>query len=77
MSKITVDGTAYKVLDNLGFQNGYYVKEVATDSGNKMAVRAPGSKTWRFWGVADKICYPGPRPCGQSQSAREAEGGGS
>ena len=56
MSKIKVGGKEYKVLDNLGFQNGYYVKEVETETGKEMVVKDNG--VWRFWDTKDRLVQP-------------------
>ncbi len=50
---IEVEGKKYKVLSNLGFQAGYYAKEVATDGGAKIAVKRNGKWTW--WTVKDRL----------------------
>lgn len=53
--KIVVEGVEYPVLDNLGYQNGHYVKEVEMPDGTaQMAVKASGSKLWRFWTSQDR-----------------------
>jgi len=53
---ITVDGKKYKVLENLGFQNGHWAKEVATDGDAKIAVKRNGK--WVWWTVADRLQPP-------------------
>ena len=51
--KIEVEGTAYKVTENLGYQGGMYVKAVETPEGERMAVKRGGKWTW--WTVKDRI----------------------
>lgn len=51
---IIVNGNKYKVLENLGWQSGMYVKEVMTDTGPRIAVKAPGGD-WVFWETKDRF----------------------
>ena len=53
---IEVESKKYKVLENLGFQNGYYAKEVAADGDARIAVKRNGKWTW--WTVADRLQTP-------------------
>lgn len=50
---IEIDGKKYKVLSNMGFQNGYYAKEVATDGDAKVAIKKNGK--WVWWTVINKL----------------------
>ncbi len=51
---IQIDGKKYKVIENLGYQAGHYAKVVATDDGEKTAVKTTGGE-WRFWESKDKL----------------------
>ena len=51
---ITINGKKHKVIENLGWQNGMYVKEIETDTGSKMIVKAPGG-TWVLWETKDRL----------------------
>ena len=50
---IEVEGKKYKVLANLGFQQGFYAKEVATDGDAKIAVKRNGK--WVWWAKEDRL----------------------
>jgi hypothetical protein len=52
--KITVDGVAYTVTDDLGYQisAGVYAKEVQFSAAERrMAVRPTRASPWRWWKV--------------------------
>lgn len=53
MSKIIIDGTAYKVTESLGFQGGLLAKFVETPCGEQVAVKRGGKWTW--WTVQDRL----------------------
>lgn len=53
MSKIIIDGTAYKVTESLGFQGGVLAKFVETPYGEQVAVKRGGKWTW--WTVQDRL----------------------
>jgi len=65
---ITVDGKKYRVTENLGFQGGYYAKVVATDTGERVAVKRGGQWTW--WKVQDRL-RPGGQYVGQTPEAHD------
>ena len=73
MSKksIIIDGKTYKVVDDLGFQAGMYVKEVETPQGEEMAVASSKSGPWRFWTVVDRLQSPSSGPVGQQNTDKE------
>ena len=50
---ITVDGVKYKVIENMGYQAGYYAKIVETPDGEKVAVKRGGIWTW--WTAQDRL----------------------
>jgi len=50
--KIKVEGTAYRVTEDLGYQGGFYVKAVDTPDGERIAVKRCGKWTW--WTVKDR-----------------------
>ncbi len=52
-AKIEVENKAYKVVENLGYQNGYNAKVVETDDGERVAVRING--VWKWWTVQDRL----------------------
>jgi len=43
---ITVDGKRYKVTENLGFQNGQYVKAVEVEGKERIAVKKGNTWVW-------------------------------
>jgi hypothetical protein len=51
---ITVNGKRYKVTENMGFQNGYYVKAVMTENGERICKRTQGTN-WEFTSVISGI----------------------
>lgn len=55
-AKITIQGTQYKVAEDLGFNHsiGMYAKMVFTGDGRKMAVR-PARGAWRFSTSGDRL----------------------
>lgn len=55
MSKIIVEGEECLITDNLGFQNGYYVKMVRRLNGKDCAVVKLPLSSWRFWTGVDKL----------------------
>jgi hypothetical protein len=59
MPTIGVDGKAYKVTENLGFQAGYYAKAVETETGERIAVKRGG--VWTWWTAQDRLRVG--RPC--------------
>jgi hypothetical protein len=46
MSFIEVDGTRYKVVENMGYQNGHYVKAVSVNGEDRVVVKQ--GKKWSF-----------------------------
>lgn len=54
--KVRIDGTEYRVTDNLGFVQdiGGWVKEVDTPDGPRKIVKFRGG-LWRFWTAADRL----------------------
>ena len=55
---IEVEGIAYRVIESMGFNHdiGMYAKMVATDYGDKVAVKHRGSgSAWRFWTPKDRL----------------------
>ena len=57
MKTVTIEEKEYKVSEYIGFQpsSGTYNCFVDTDDGEKMAVRYPKSKTWKFWTVNNRL----------------------
>ena len=57
MAKIEVHGEQCQVTENLGFQPGagVYAKQVQTKNGQRIAVKPPGGKIWRFWTARDRV----------------------
>ena len=60
MAKIEVEGKAYKVTENLGYQAGHYAKAVETETGERIAVKRGGAWTW--WTAQDRLQVGG-GPC--------------
>ena len=52
---VEVDGIAYAVVENLGFNPsaGVYAKLLQTKTGPRMAVSSRGG-AWRWWGPLDR-----------------------
>lgn len=56
MSKhVMVNGIECRVTDNLGYQGGYYVKEVVYLGEPQMAVAPTRSGPWRLWTADDRL----------------------
>jgi len=57
MKPLIIDGTKYKVSENMGYNHsiGAYCKMVDTESGERMTIRRQGSKVWRFWTAEDRL----------------------
>jgi len=54
MAKINVEGKEYKVIENLGVQNGCRAKAVETPGGGEqIAVKRGG--VWTWWTPIDRI----------------------
>ncbi len=54
MSKITVEGTEYRVLETLPFHGlGKPAKTIIVDGHERVAVKEGGA--WRFWGSTDRM----------------------
>ena len=61
---ILIEGKEYKVIENLGFQGGYYPKAVETGEGERIAVKRGGIWTW--WRAKDRLQISGSKPEGRS-----------
>lgn len=53
MAKIEIDGVKYPVLENLGFQGGYYAKLVYTETGHRVVIKKGGKWAWHT--VQDRL----------------------
>ena len=51
--KIIVNGKAYPVIENLGYQAGLQSRVVQTEEGEKIAIRRGG--VWEWWGLWDRL----------------------
>lgn len=58
MKKIKIDNNFYEVVENLGFENGYFAKVIKTNDGEKVVVKRNGIWTW--WTIKDKLQPRGP-----------------
>ena len=75
MAHIKVDGKAYLVLDDLGWQAGHYAKEVKTEDGPRIAVKQDRFSRWRWW-TAQDCNQPGGRITGQRAGNLRGDGDG-
>ena len=71
MATIEVEGRAYKVTENLGFQGGYNAKAVETEAGERIAVKRGGR--WGWWRVSDRV-RPARKITGQRLAVQEGDG---
>jgi hypothetical protein len=67
MAKIEVEGKAYKVTENLGYQAGHHAKAVETETGERIAVKRGG--VWTWWTERDRLSGGGRNAVGMSANA--------
>lgn len=57
MSKVSIGGKHYKVIEHLGYNHdiGKRVVQVETDDGPRMAVAGSPGMGYRFWTAEDRV----------------------